>query len=167
MIGTTSALLALAAMSGASPETAPVPACGLDPVRVEMVATIRGRGAEGTIEMLMASSPYGISVSDDGRYVTDLAVSLSGFRAFEGVTYVLWTTTPDLAQVMKLGSFDAGPTRITGQVEWNQFLVFVTAEASAEAERWEGPILMTGMSPSGKMHPKAGHGPFEMFSYLC
>ena len=46
---------------------------------------------------------------------------------------------------------------------WNKFLVFVTlepAEATGEA-RWQGPVVMRGLSRSGLMHTMAGHGPYE------
>jgi hypothetical protein len=42
----------------------------------------------------------------------------------------------------------------------NMFLVFHTAEADRVVQRWTGPVLLRGSSPSGRMHSMAGHGPF-------
>ena len=50
--------------------------------------------------------------------------------------------------------------RLTATITYNKFLVFVTAEASADVERWAGPILLRGASASARMHTMAGHGPF-------
>ena len=51
----------------------------------------------------------------------------------------------------------------TARVDWNQFLVVVSLEPSADqiGARWSGPIVMRGLSRSGFMHTMAGHGPFE------
>ncbi len=40
-------------------------------------------------------------------------------------------------------------------------MVFVSEEATADVQRWQGPILLRGLSPSGRLHTMAGHGPFE------
>jgi hypothetical protein len=57
---------------------------------------------------------------------------------------------------------------LTGRVEWNKFLLIITAEAPGETpgDRWQGPVVMRGMSRSGMMHTMAGHGPFELESCL-
>jgi hypothetical protein len=41
--------------------------------------------------------------------------------------------------------------------------VIITLEPSADdlGERWQGPVVLRGMSRSGMMHTMAGHGPFE------
>ena len=59
-------------------------------------------------------------------------------------------------------SFFLRTFNVTGQVAWNKFLGVITREpADATPETWQGPIIMRGMSRSGRMHTMAGHGPFE------
>lgn len=173
------AILALAAPAGsaasavASPRAPtrasaePAPAACPDPTVVPLAPTRPEVAGYGEVALVMADSPYGVAVSTDGRYRTRLAVRLEGLLPRPGATYVVWAATPSLDGVARLGTVESGAATIDATVEWNQFLVFVTAEASPGGERWEGPILFTAMSPSGKMHPKAGHGIFESYSYLC
>lgn len=138
-----------------------------DPTVVPLEPTGPTVGGRGAVELRMASSPYGVTVSADGRYVTDLRVALEGLRPYPDASYVVWATTPNLDEVAKLGVVDGSGGRVAGTVAWNQFLVFVTVEPDPGVERWTGAIVFTAMSPSGKMHTKAGHGVFEAYSYLC
>jgi hypothetical protein len=62
--------------------------------------------------------------------------------------------------VIKLGTLAEDGT-LEGSISLNKFLVFLTAESAADVERWSGPVLLRGSSPSGRMHSMAGHGPFE------
>jgi len=138
-----------------------------DPTVVPLEPTGPTVGGAGAVELRMASSPYGVTVSADGRYVTDLRVVLEGLRPYADASYVVWATTPNLDEIAKLGVVDGSGGRVEGTVSWNQFLVFVTVEPDPAVERWTGAIVFTAMSPSGKMHTKAGHGVFEAYSYLC
>lgn len=108
----------------------------------------------------MRSSPYGVSVEADGRYAYEVTVEVARLRRRGGANYLVWAATPELDRVAKLGLLDQS-SRVTGVVSWNKFLVFVSEEASADGDTWSGPILLTGLSPSGRMHTMAGHGPFE------
>lgn len=144
--------------------TAP-PACP-DPTVVPLAPTRPEVAGSGEVALVMAGSPYGVAVSTDGRYRTRITVRLEGLLPRPGATHVVWAATPSLGEVARLGTVESGAATIDAVLEWNQFLVFVTAETTP-GERWEGPILFTAMSPSGKMHPKAGHGIFESYSYLC
>lgn len=147
-------------VAGPSPSALGPTVVPLQPTRPEVAGT-------GSVVLTMAGSPYGIAVASDGRYRTRVVVRLAGLPPREGARYVAWAATPSLERAVRLGSVESGEARIEATLEWNQFLVFVTAEADPGGERWEGPILFTAMSPSGKMHPKAGHGIFESYSYLC
>lgn len=137
-----------------------------DPARVELDAPDASTGLEGWMELTFARSPYGVTVSPEGRYVYDLVLGVRSQRTSEDRTLVAWATTRDLDEVVKLGVLD-GDMRVTGQVDWNKFLVLVTREASESVESWEGSILLTGMSPSGRMHTMRGHGIFEAHGIGC
>lgn len=138
----------------------------LPPGRVELDPTRSGVGFEGWMELTFARSPHGVAVAPDGRYVYDVVLGVRSQRTIEGRTLVAWATTPELDQVRRLGILGEEMS-VSAQVDWNKFLVLVTAETSAELDRWQGPILLTGMSPSGKMHTMAGHGIFEAHGIGC
>lgn len=137
-----------------------------EPPRVELDPSNASTGLEGWMELTFARSPYGVTVSPDGKYVYDLVLGVRSQRRSEDRTLVAWATTRDLDEVVKLGVLD-GDMRVTGQVDWNKFLVLVTEEASESVESWEGSILLTGMSPSGRMHTMRGHGIFEAHGIGC
>lgn len=137
-----------------------------EPVRMRLQATSAGLGAAGYLELAMAASPFGITVSEDGRYVYDITIAVDRLRRRSDEVYVAWATTPELDRVVRLGVLGEDGI-VRGRLEWNKFLVLVSAEASARGERWEGPILLTGTSPSGLMHTMRGHGIFEAHGIGC
>src|SRR5690606_28569277 len=73
---------------------------------------------------------------------------------------VAWAATPELDRVQRLGRLDEAG-RLDARITFNKFLVFVTEETDPDVERWRGRILLRGISPSGRMHTMAGHGPFS------
>jgi len=117
--------------------------------------------ATGVANVTFRPSPFGVALSPTGSYVYDLAITIEDLSPAPSGAYVAWVTTPDLSTVERLGTLD-DTHRARGTVAWNKFLVVVSLEADPEAvERWSGPIVLRGMSRSGKMHTMAGHGPFE------
>jgi hypothetical protein len=131
-----------------------------DPFTIALVPTANADGASGEAKLTFAQSPFGIAVTPAGHHLYDITVATDGLRSTPGVTYVAWAVTPTLAQTAKLGPLDAeGET--TAQVAFNKFLVFVTAETSPDVDRWTGPIVLRGISRSGRLHTMLGHGPFE------
>ncbi|MFQ5678015.1 MAG: hypothetical protein ACE5HP_00980 [Gemmatimonadota bacterium] len=137
-----------------------------DPQRVLLKATSSTGGGSGYVELTMATSPFGVSVSPAGHYLFDLKVAVQQLRRRPGLSYVVWVATPELDRVRKLGVLGEGGV-VSGQVDWNKFLVFVTAETSTEVSTWKGPILLTALSPSGLMHTMRGHGIFEAHGIGC
>ena len=119
-------------------------------------------GAEGKAMSAFARSPFGIAVAPGGAYRHDLDIRVNGLRPRRDGVYVAWTASSDLQEVARLGVLDeSGGLRAT--VAWNKFLVIVSLERSADGlpDRWQGPIVMRGMSRSGLMHTMAGHGAYE------
>ncbi|MDX1395329.1 MAG: hypothetical protein R3195_13110 [Gemmatimonadota bacterium] len=141
---------------------AAVGACGaaLPPESVRMRPTQQSPGSRGTMILTQPASPFGVAVDADGFQTYDVTVEIGQMRRRDGLSYVVWAATPELDQSVRLGTLDDTDS-VTGRVAWNKFLVFVSEEASADVETWAGPILLTGLSPSGRMHTMAGHGPFE------
>ena len=150
--------LAAAAPVPFAPEPCRAPA-GPDPFEVVLVPTAHANGAGGRVDLRFADSPFGVAVSTDGHHIYEARLRTTGLRA-AGRVLVVWAATPELDQVEKLGMLDEAGA-LDGRIAFNKFLVFVTAEASADVERWAGPILLRGISPSGRMHTMAGHGPFQ------
>ena len=129
-----------------------------------------------------ASSPFGIAVTPDGSYDYRVRFRVERLPARNRGVFVAWVTTPQVDRVRRIGPLDAG--RAEGPVEWNKFLVVVTLEPEGSATAapmngdaltgmdapggvegttppWTGPVVLRGMSRSGRMHTMAGHGPFE------
>lgn len=149
----------------------PVAECtAVDPVgpayyAIELVTTRRVPGsytATGTASVSYAASPFGISLAEDGSYALDLSIGVKRLAPARTGTYVAWLTRPALSEVVRLGPLDA-EHRITGSTAWNKFLVVISLEPdrATPGDRWTGPIVLRGMSRSGKMHTMAGHGPFQ------
>jgi hypothetical protein len=132
---------------------------GPDPFLIDLVPTAHANGARGAVAMRFADSPFGVSVTDDGHHEYHAAIRTTGVVA-AGDALVVWVATPSLDDVKKLGTLSSDGT-LEGTIAFNKFLVFVTAESSADVSRWAGPILLRGISPSGRMHTMAGHGPFQ------
>ncbi len=171
LIGASSVLLALAVavLGGPQPVGAsPGDVCSPDPpeyYRIDLISTKRVPGsgyASGTAEMLFSDSPFGVSLGADGSYRHLLDIRVARLAPAREGRYVAWVTTPSLDRAERLGVLDEDH-RIQGPVKWNKFIAVISWEAdeATDQDRWQGPIVMRGMSRSGKMHTMAGHGPFE------
>lgn len=136
------------------------PGFGVDPERIEMASTRRARGGSGVMTLRLSSSPFGVALAEDGSYRHHVEVAVTDLPPLSDGTYVVWAATPELDRHRKLGSVDASG-EVSGEVAWNKFLIFVTAEASADVEEWSQSIVLSARSPSGRMHTMAGHGPFS------
>lgn len=173
---------ALVAAAPASPATAspataaPAPlACVLaganspDYYSVSLVPTrqVTGTGrASGVARASFERTPFGVEVAPDGNFKLTLDVDVTGLPDAADGAFVAWVSTPDLDEARPLGTLDSTGS-VSGVVAWNKFLVFVTLEpaegpdAAADRSTWTGPVILRGMSRSGRMHTMAGHGPFE------
>lgn len=132
--------------------------------RVELVTTKRVAGsgmATGFGEVTFTPSPFGVNLTENGDYLRDIAIKVTGLKAPSRGAYVAWVTTPSLDNTKRLGALGADGTA-RGQVEYNKFLLVISLEDDdgSSSERWTGPIVLRGMSRSGAMHTSAGHGPF-------
>jgi hypothetical protein len=132
----------------------------LDPEEISMTPARRGSGAAGTLSVRLGDSPFGVAVSRDGSYRYRVEVTARRLPDLDGGAYVVWAATPSLEEHARLGVLEAG-SPVSGTVRWNKFLVFVTAEESPDPERWSQRFVLSALSPSGRMHTMAGHGPFS------
>jgi hypothetical protein len=110
----------------------------------------------GAVQLLPASSPFGIAVAPDGSLRYRVRVSLCGLPAPASLgpytTYVVWASTWLVDQTRRLGTALNGE-RDLGEVQWNKFRILVTAERSATVRAPTGPVVLQGSSPSGRMLP--------------
>jgi len=158
-------LLSGTAFYSGAPEECQVLELGPDYYTIDLVSTKRipGSGqAVGKGEVYYASTPFGISLSDDGSYVYNLDISIEKLRPPKQGVYVAWVTTPQIDQIQRFGALTEAH-QASGTVHWNKFLVVITLEPEDDqhATMWEGPVVLRGISRSGLMHTMAGHGPFE------
>jgi len=130
------------------------------PETVPMRPTQSAPGSRGSLTLTQPSSPFGIRVDADGTQAYRISVQVERLRKRPGATYVAWVAKPELDEYVRLGTL-GDSNRVEGSVVWNQFLVFVSEEADANAETWAGAIVLTGISPSSRLHTMAGHGPFD------
>lgn len=132
---------------------------------VELVPTGRVPGTRTVTGQAVATFPdnaFGLQLGSDGQYVYDLEVIATDLPTPGAGVYAVWLTTPRLDRIAYLGALDA-TLRLRGRVPWNKFLVVVTLEPAASelSDTWTGPVVMRGMSRSGRMHTMAGHGPYQ------
>ena len=113
-------------------------------------------GASGTAELRRVPGPFGASLARDGAQQYDVAFDLSGLPAPAALgpytAYVAWATTPMLDSTIRLGPVDAGHT-VSGRVDFDQFIIMVSAERDADVRARDGPLVLRGMSPSMLMQP--------------
>lgn len=134
--------------------------CVRTPEVVRLSGTQNAPGSRGSMILTQPGSPFEITVDADGFQTFDIEIQVDQLRRRDGAVYVAWAAKPELDEYVQLGTLPE-ENRLAGRVAWNQFLVFVSEEATADVERWRGPIVLTGLSPSGRLHTMAGHGPFE------
>lgn len=123
---------------------------------IELFPAAGIEGVRGVVEMAPPSSPFGVAVTHDGIQEYDLSLTIEGLSDAATLgpykTYVAWATTPQLHPFVKLGVVRDG--RLTGaRVAFDQFLVIVSAEASADVAEREGRLVLRGLSPSTRLQP--------------
>lgn len=114
------------------------------------------RDASGVAELGRAASPFGVAVTENGEHRYDVTLSLQGLPSPRSLgdysVYIAWVTTSMLRPTRKLGVVREGANPL-GEVDWNTFLVLVSAEASDTVSERRGRIVMRGSSPSSLLHP--------------
>ena len=100
------------------------------------------------------SSPFGISVAPNGSHRYRVTLEVEGLPApsslGEYATYVAWATTPILRPMTKLGEVRNGETTL-GEVDFNKFVIFISAERSPDLPERTGRLVMRGTSPSSRL----------------
>lgn len=121
---------------------------------IDLFSTTRGGDAAGVIELRRPWSPFGVTVTAEGRHRHDLVAWIARLPDPTSLgpytTYVAWATPLALDPVVKLGEVRDGRNDL-GEVAFNKYLVLVSAEASADVTERRGPLIVRGRSPSARM----------------
>jgi FtsP/CotA-like multicopper oxidase with cupredoxin domain len=108
----------------------------------------------GMLELGRAESPFDVAVTDEGNQRYDASVSLSGLpdpkTLGDFTTYVAWVAPPSLDPMVNLGAVTNGRAHL-GEIRFDKFLFFVTAETRADVKDRMGRLVLRGMSPSIRM----------------
>lgn len=113
------------------------------------------RTASGAAALMPAGSPFGVAVTRDGSQIYDVTVSIADVPPASdlGATgYVAWATTPRLTPWVKLGTVSAG-SAARGRVDFDKFMIFVSAEPDTTVTERTGRLVLRGTSPSMRMMP--------------
>jgi hypothetical protein len=126
----------------------------LGPYEILMFATPAAPGVQGRARLVFADSPFGIAFTADGHARYDVEITAAKLPAPSSLgnfsAYLVWATTPDLSRWERLGSISNGTTTV-GSVDFNKFLLVVTAEHDSASTSHGGPTVLHGTSPSGWM----------------
>lgn len=134
------------------------------PFDIALMNTPKAPTAKGAARLVFAQSPFGVTVTADGRASYDVHLELSGLPApstlgaYTG--YVAWAATTNLDEWHRLGVVANGRSTV-GRAELNKFLLVITAEADSAPATRAGPTVLHGISPSGWLQSLTTHPLFR------
>ncbi len=138
-----------------------------DPWAIYLLPGPRVPAATGEARLQFAPSPFGASVTRDGRLRYNIRITADGLPdpATLGAyrAYVAWEVTTDLAEWHRLGAVGNG-TSVVGEANWNKFLLVITAEADSIPASHVGPTVLHGHSPSALLQQFLTHPLFRGIS---
>jgi suppressor of ftsI len=121
---------------------------------IDLWSTTRGGDAVGVVELRRPWSPFGVTVTPEGRHRHELIAWIDRLPEPSDLgpytAYVAWATPLSLDPVVRLGAVENGRNEL-GEVAFNKYLIWVTAEASGDATERSGPLIVRGRSPSARM----------------
>ena len=136
----------------------------LGPYDIILLNTPKTPTAKGTARLLWAQSPFGVTVTADGRASYDVQLTLTGLPEPSTLgpyrSYVAWAATTNLDKWYPLGAVKNGSSTV-GKIELNKFMLVITAEASATPAERKGPTVLHGISPSGWLQSMITHPLFR------
>jgi suppressor of ftsI len=122
----------------------------------DLVPTPDLRRARARLTLTSPSSPFGVSVTADGRPLVRAAVDIDGLPEPSTLgnggfrVYVAWLTTLTMSQETRLGEVKNGHTEL-GTIDLLQYRVIVSAEASADVKERRGRLVLRATSPSARL----------------
>ncbi|MBL8987802.1 MAG: multicopper oxidase family protein [Gemmatimonadetes bacterium] len=150
-------------LGGSLPPAPPAALCGpaTEPLRpsadlycLDLVLRPDVPTGRGTVELGRARSPFDVAVTAEGNQRYDGTLVLDSLPPPESLgaytAYVAWVAPPNLDPMIKLGVVRNGRNPL-GEIRFDKFLVFVTAERSGAVAERTGRLVLRGMSPSIRM----------------
>jgi suppressor of ftsI len=122
----------------------------------ELVPTPDLRQVKARLTLTSPSSPFGVSVTADGRPLVRAAIDIDGLpdpsTLGEGGSrvYVAWLTTLTMSHETRLGEVKNGHTEL-GTIDLLQYRVVVSAEVSADVKERRGRLVLRATSPSARL----------------
>jgi FtsP/CotA-like multicopper oxidase with cupredoxin domain len=111
-------------------------------------------GVKGTVELGRAESPMDVAVTATGSQRYDASVVLERLPEPASLgpytVHVAWVAPPSLEPMVNLGAVHNGRNHL-GEIAFDKFLIFISAEPSAEVGDRQGKLVLRGMSPSIRM----------------
>jgi FtsP/CotA-like multicopper oxidase with cupredoxin domain len=138
-------------------------ACAPDPAQadadlycIELLPAADIERGSGTARLVQPSTPFGIAVSASGHTQYSVVFTLRDLPDPDSLgpytVLVAWATTPQLRPLTKLGVVTNGTARL-GIVDYDRFLILITAERSAAAGEPGGRMVLRGTSAAVRMQP--------------
>ena len=151
--------------------------CGLAPVRaqsvpdcmdlslycIQLLPTRDYARARGYVELARPSSPFGLTVTREGRQRYEILLDVGGLPALgpdEG-HYVLWASPLTLDPLINLGEVGNGH-QVAGEISFNKFMLVISREPQLGGSERKGPLVLRGRSPSSRMEP---HDMFQLAAF--
>jgi hypothetical protein len=120
----------------------------------ELIATPDLPAASGWVELRSVASPFGVSVTVDGKPRRSLVITIQGLPPVETlgayVGYVAWATPLSMDSIIRLGEVRNGRTAV-GEVTMEQYRILISAEPSVRATTREGRLVLRGTSPGVRL----------------
>lgn len=121
---------------------------------IELIPAAAGGDARGVVTLERPASPFGVTVTPEGRHIHRLSVRVEGLPDPASLgpytTFVAWATPLELDPVVRLGAVGEGMSDL-GEIAFGKYLVWISAESSADVTEREGPLVLRGRSPSSFM----------------
>jgi suppressor of ftsI len=127
----------------------------LDPHCAALHPTPDLPAAGGILELRPTPSPFGVTVTADGRPRHRLLATIRGLPLPATVDprarhYVAWATNLAMDTTVRLGDVSNGENDL-GEVNLEQFRVFVSAERASDAAERGGRLVLRGTSPDVRL----------------
>ena len=140
----------LTACPAAGTDSATVPALNCMP----LYATPDLPRASGSIALRPISSPFGVTVTDDGRPRYHLVATIAGLPEPTSLgpfdSYVAWAYTLALDSAVKLGRVRNGTVDL-GELSYVQFRILISTERGDGGADRAGRLVLRGTSPSARL----------------
>jgi FtsP/CotA-like multicopper oxidase with cupredoxin domain len=108
------------------------------------------------VELGRPAGPFTVAVTRDGRIRYAPTIALAGLPSPATLGpythFVAWMASPVMYPIVRLGDVGNGTTRLP-PIDFDKFVILVTAEREDKASEPAGRIVLRGESPSTRLQP--------------